>query len=128
MLYAFRTQDSEAIDELSNERAMSGNAMLTIVASTNATETPSDAMPRTVRGDGARRRNGSRSGAGCGACIGTAAGGAADVVAIDLDLPWDWGLRQSPPSEPALTTCQSLRDVSTTLCRSEAAVAAIVTR
>ena len=36
MLYALRTHDSDAIDASGNERAMSGNAMLTIVASTNA--------------------------------------------------------------------------------------------
>jgi hypothetical protein len=35
---------------------MLGNAMLTIVASTNATAAPSEAIASTLRGDGARRR------------------------------------------------------------------------
>ena len=61
MLYAFRTQDSDEIDVPGNERPMLGNAMLTIVASMNATAAPSDAIASTTRGSGPRRRRGSSS-------------------------------------------------------------------
>lgn len=50
MLYALRTQESVEIDVPWNVRAMLGNAMLTIVASTKATAAPSDAIARTVEG------------------------------------------------------------------------------
>jgi hypothetical protein len=48
MLYAFRTHDSVEIEVPGNERAMSGNAMFTIVASTKATAPPSEAIASTV--------------------------------------------------------------------------------
>ena len=41
-LYAFRIQDRSAMSVPGNERAMSGNAMLTIVTSRNATNAPTD--------------------------------------------------------------------------------------
>src|SRR4051794_10688022 len=56
---------------------MSGKAMLTIVASTNAMTPPSDAIARTVRGSGPRRRDGG------GATTVGAGAGSAVVVAIE---------------------------------------------
>src|SRR5690242_3183256 len=55
MLYAFRIHDSEEIEVPGNDLAMLGNAMLTIVASTNATAAPRDAITSTVTGEGPRR-------------------------------------------------------------------------
>src|SRR3954465_4962699 len=65
-----------------NESAMSGKAMLTIVASTNAMKTPSDATSSTVRAEGARRRAGSRAGTGAGVEGGAVSWGEGVVVAV----------------------------------------------
>jgi hypothetical protein len=58
-----RTHDSAEISVSGNDSPMSGKAMLTIVASTNAMNTPSEETASTVVGFGARRRIGSRSAA-----------------------------------------------------------------
>ncbi len=50
MLYAFSTHDSDEIEVPLNDWAMLGKAMLTIVASTNATAAPSEAIASTRRG------------------------------------------------------------------------------
>src|ERR1035438_10529958 len=59
--------------------------MLTIVASTNATAAPSDAIASTVRGDGPRRR----------------AGGAASTSAsAAAEVSLEWGIPLAPPDMP----------------------------
>jgi seryl-tRNA(Sec) selenium transferase len=55
MLYAFSTHERDAIEVPLKECAMLGNAMLTIVASTNATAAPNEAIASTRRGVGAPR-------------------------------------------------------------------------
>src|SRR3954468_7600775 len=78
---------------------MSGNAMLTIVASTNAMKTPIDATRRTVRGEGARLAARGRSGGtagGRGAGRRDRSGGGMPAWkpytsargVMDLTLPW----------------------------------------
>ena len=50
MLYALRIQDSPASDESGNDASMSGNAMLTIVASRKLMNTATDVTSRTFHG------------------------------------------------------------------------------
>jgi hypothetical protein len=50
MLYAFRIQDRSASDASGNDRSMSGNAMLTIVASRNDMKTATDVTSRIFHG------------------------------------------------------------------------------
>ncbi len=56
MLYALSTHERSSMPASGNERAMSGIAIVTIVASRNAMKTPSDAINRTDRGATWRRR------------------------------------------------------------------------